>query len=45
MRKYCIVALALTMLPAALRATINCRRRPKIVLQSPDGKKSTTWKS
>jgi len=35
-----IVALALAFLPAALRAEEKSKQAPKVVLQSPDGKKS-----
>ncbi len=40
MRKLMIVALALAFLPAALCAEEKSKQAPKVVLQSPDGKKS-----
>jgi peroxiredoxin len=40
MRKLLIVALALAFLPAALRAEDKAKQAPKVVLQSPDGKKT-----
>jgi peroxiredoxin len=40
MRKLTFVALTLAFLPAALRAEEKPKQAPKVVLQSPDGKKS-----
>src|SRR6266852_3571733 len=40
MRKFLFVALALAVLPLAARADDSPKDAPKIVLQSPDGKKS-----
>ncbi len=40
MRKLMLVALALAWLPLALHAEDKAKQAPKVVLQSPDGKKS-----
>lgn len=40
MRRFAIVALALAFLPGALFAEDKAKQAPKVVLQSPDGKKT-----